>query len=116
MFVKVDISSLPLGKRMAQDIYDFDGHLLISKGIVVQESHLQQLRQRGYEYVYIQEEDEVNENSLNQGIAYLTDKDVVRHELVSRIIRAYEEFDEDAWKEGKISAPKGTGEKRTDKE
>lgn len=74
MFVRVDISSLPLGKRMAQDIYDFDGHLLISKGIVVQESHLQQLRQRGYEYVYIQEEDEVNENSLNQGIAYLTDK------------------------------------------
>ena len=54
MFVRVDISSLPLGKRMAQDIYDFDGHLLISKGIVVQESHLQQLRQRGYEYVYIQ--------------------------------------------------------------
>jgi len=50
------------------------------------------------------------------GIVYLTDKDVVRHELVSRIIRAYEEFDEDAWKEGKISAPKGTGEKRTDKE
>ena len=50
------------------------------------------------------------------GIVYLTDKDVVRHELVSRIIRAYEEFDEDAWKEGKMSAPKGSGEKRTDKE
>ncbi len=50
------------------------------------------------------------------GIVYLTDKDVVRHELVSRIIRAYEEFDEDAWKEGKMSAPKGSGEKRADKE
>ncbi|QUL99594.1 MAG: PhoH family protein [Candidatus Fermentithermobacillus carboniphilus] len=32
---------------------------------------------------------------------YLTDRDVVRHELVSRIIRAYERFDEDAWKEEK---------------
>lgn len=28
------------------------------------------------------------------GFVYLTDKDVVRHELVSRIIRAYEEFDQ----------------------
>jgi len=32
---------------------------------------------------------------------YLTDRDVVRHELVSRIIRAYENFDETAWKEEK---------------
>jgi phosphate starvation-inducible PhoH-like protein len=47
-------------------------------------------------------------------IVYLTDKDVVRHELVSRIIRAYEEFDEEAWKEGKNSAPKGSGEVRKD--
>jgi len=37
------------------------------------------------------------------GIAfvYLSDRDVVRHELVSRIIRAYDKFDEMAWKEGK---------------
>ena len=45
-------------------------------------------------------------------IFYLTDKDVVRHELVSRIVRAYEGFDEEAWKEEKISVPKGSGEKR----
>jgi len=32
---------------------------------------------------------------------YLTDRDVVRHELVSRIIRAYEGFDETSWKEEK---------------
>ncbi len=45
------------------------------------------------------------------GIAmvYLTDKDVVRHELVSRIIRAYESFNEGAWKEEKSSVFK-TGE------
>ncbi|WP_061215277.1 HD-GYP domain-containing protein [Syntrophomonas wolfei] len=74
MFIRADISGLPLGRRLAQDLYAFDGHLLVAKGIVLQESHLQQLRQRGYEYVYIQEEDEVNENSLNQGIDYLIDK------------------------------------------
>jgi phosphate starvation-inducible PhoH-like protein len=45
-------------------------------------------------------------------MVYLTDKDVVRHELVSRIVRAYEGFDEEAWKEEKISVPKGSGEKR----
>lgn len=35
------------------------------------------------------------------GIAfvYLSDRDVVRHELVSRIIRAYEKFEEMSWKE-----------------
>ncbi len=44
-------------------------------------------------------------------MVYLTDKDVVRHELVSRIVRAYESFDEEAWKEEKISVPKGSGEK-----
>lgn len=32
---------------------------------------------------------------------YLTDRDVVRHELVSRIVRAYEAFDESIWKEEK---------------
>ena len=55
MFIRADISGLPLGRRLAQDLYAFDGHLLVAKGIVLQESHLQQLRQRGYEYVYIQE-------------------------------------------------------------
>ncbi|MGI6643340.1 MAG: PhoH family protein [Bacillota bacterium] len=39
-----------------------------------------------------------------QGISfvYLTDRDVVRHELVSRIVRAYEKFDDVAWKESKL--------------
>lgn len=46
-------------------------------------------------------------------MVYLTDKDVVRHELVSRIIRAYESFDDEAWKEEKTSAPKTSGENRT---
>jgi phosphate starvation-inducible PhoH-like protein len=44
-------------------------------------------------------------------MVYLTDKDVVRHELVSRIIRAYDSFDEEAWKEEKSGVPKN-GEAR----
>ncbi len=35
------------------------------------------------------------------GFVYLSDRDVVRHELVSRIVRAYEKFDDTAWKESK---------------
>ncbi len=35
------------------------------------------------------------------GFVYLTDRDVVRHELVSRIVRAYEKFDDEVWKESK---------------
>ncbi len=35
------------------------------------------------------------------GFVYLSDRDVVRHQLVSRIVRAYDKFDEMAWKEGK---------------
>ncbi len=35
------------------------------------------------------------------GFVYLSDKDVVRHELVSRIVRAYAKFDDEAWKESK---------------
>ncbi|HHY12307.1 MAG TPA: phosphate starvation-inducible protein PhoH [Firmicutes bacterium] len=45
-------------------------------------------------------------------MVHLTDRDVVRHELVSRIIRAYERFDEEAWKEEKTSVPKTSGENR----
>ncbi len=47
-------------------------------------------------------------------MVYLTDRDVVRHELVSRIIRAYESFNEEAWKEEKSSVPKTSGERRKD--
>lgn len=36
------------------------------------------------------------------GFVYLSDRDVVRHELVSKIVRAYDRFDEMAWKEGKV--------------
>ncbi len=35
------------------------------------------------------------------GFVYLSDRDVVRHELVSKIVRAYDRFDEMAWKEEK---------------
>lgn len=33
------------------------------------------------------------------GIVYLSDRDVVRHELVSRIIRAYEKYEKEGWTE-----------------
>jgi phosphate starvation-inducible PhoH-like protein len=46
-------------------------------------------------------------------MVYLTDRDVVRHELVSRIIRAYDSFDEEAWKEEKASAQKNGESRKT---
>lgn len=36
---------------------------------------------------------EVLDNVYGIGCKFLTDKDVVRHELVQRIIRAYEKYD-----------------------
>ena len=44
---------------------------------------------------------------------FTSDKDVVRHELVSRIIRAYENFDEEVWEEEKTSVFKASEERQT---
>lgn len=54
MLIWTEISALPLGKRLAQEVYDLDGNLLINKGTVLEEFHLRNLIQRGHEYVYIQ--------------------------------------------------------------
>ncbi|MDD2511102.1 MAG: HD domain-containing protein [Syntrophomonas sp.] len=73
MFIRTDITSLPLGRRLAQDIYSFDGQLLMSKGRVLQESHLQQLLQRGYDYIYILEDenkDDMHESQISEGSGF----------------------------------------------
>lgn len=56
MFVRSELSNLPIGRELAQDIYADNGQLLIRKGVMLQESHLLRLRQRGYEYIYILED------------------------------------------------------------
>lgn len=75
MFIRTDISSLPVGKKLAQDVYAYNGQLLITKGVVLRESHLQQLRQRGHDYIYILEgEDNIDQISVSPDSKSLTDK------------------------------------------
>ncbi|MDD2619757.1 MAG: HD-GYP domain-containing protein [Syntrophomonadaceae bacterium] len=57
MLIRVDLTTFSLGKTLAKDLYSSDGQLLMPKGIILKEFHIQQLLQRGYEYIFILEDE-----------------------------------------------------------
>lgn len=62
MLIRVDLATFPLGKTLAKDLYSSDGRLLMPKGIILKEYHLQQLLQRGYERIFILEDENINQS------------------------------------------------------
>lgn len=58
MLIRVDLATFPLGKTLAKDLYSSDGQLLMPKGIMLKDYHLQQLLHRGYEYIFILEDED----------------------------------------------------------
>ncbi|MEN6349624.1 MAG: HD-GYP domain-containing protein [Syntrophomonas sp.] len=65
MLIRVNLASFPLGKTLAKDLYSADGHLLMPKGLVLKDHHLQQLVQRGYQYIFILEEEDNKSKSIS---------------------------------------------------
>lgn len=56
------MKSLPVGSKLARNLYDNEGKLLLARGMVLENRHLEQLIQKGYEEVYIWD-DSPNEES-----------------------------------------------------
>ncbi|MDD3268390.1 MAG: HD-GYP domain-containing protein [Syntrophomonadaceae bacterium] len=63
MLIRVDLATFPLGKTLAKDLYSSDGRLLMPRGIILKEFHLQQLLQRGYEHIFVLEDESSSSNS-----------------------------------------------------
>lgn len=63
MLIRVDLATFPLGKTLAKDLYSSDGRLLMPRGIILKEFHLQQLLQRGYEHLFILEDESMGQSN-----------------------------------------------------
>jgi len=55
--IGISLTSLPIGKTLARDIYDVKGRLLLPKDTVLQPSHVQSLLRLEYNTVYVIEGD-----------------------------------------------------------
>jgi putative nucleotidyltransferase with HDIG domain len=54
--IKLDLNCLPVNQRLARNIYDEDGNLLLAQDIILEARHIEQLLIKGYREVYLQEE------------------------------------------------------------
>lgn len=70
--VGISLTSLPLGKTMARDLYDEKGRLLLPRGTVLQSFHVQSLLRLGYHTVYVSEGDGPARDKSALPSAYLT--------------------------------------------
>jgi len=52
----IDLSSLPIGKVLARDIYDSEGRLLLPKNILLKPSHMQHLLNLNHKIIYVIED------------------------------------------------------------
>ena len=57
----IDLSSLPIGKVLARDIYDAEGRLLLPKNVMLKPSHLQHLLNLNHKTIYVIENDHNNQ-------------------------------------------------------
>jgi len=55
--VKLRLDDLPVNQKLARNIYDQDGKLLLAKDIVLEPRHIEQLLKKGLEEVYLWEEE-----------------------------------------------------------
>lgn len=55
--VGISLTSLPVGKTLARDLFDATGRLLLPRGTILQSSHVQRLLRLDYHTVYINERD-----------------------------------------------------------
>lgn len=54
--IKLSLSNLPVNQKLARNIYDQDGKLLLAKGILLEPRHIQQLLKKGLEEVFLWDE------------------------------------------------------------
>lgn len=70
--IGISLTSLPIGKTLARDIYDQKGRLLLPKDTVLQPSHVQSLLRLEYNTVYVIEGDGPVKDKSALPSAYLT--------------------------------------------
>lgn len=67
--IPIDVGSLPVGKKLARDIFDIRGRLLLPRGVVLKASHLQHLAEMNYSKIYVEAEDIPINDDLQKGEA-----------------------------------------------
>lgn len=55
--IPIDVKSLPVGKKLARDIFDIHGRLLLPRGVVLKASHVQHLAEMNYSKIYVEADD-----------------------------------------------------------
>lgn len=62
--IKLNLHNLPVNQKLARNIYDQDGQLLLAKDILLEPRHIQQLMKKGLEEVFLW--DDIPVEQLNQ--------------------------------------------------
>ena len=75
---KMSINNLKMGTALARDIFTFDGQLLLVKGTVITQEHLDGFRNRGVTDLYVMESSRREENEQAFAEAYTQSIGVVK--------------------------------------